>query len=176
MGSRFIIVTLVLSSLLAACNSSKNTPSTSGQVMSEKEKTMEQEEDITTSQVMSDKVISLSKGACRGFCKNYNATIHPDMTATFEGKRNVDLIGNFIGSVNKEQYASLITMLDAMPWADYKEDYIDPLIMDLPSRTLTYGDHSVKYHDRDVPEAIQTAVNEIENLVLGMKWVEDESN
>lgn len=75
-------------------------------------------------------VITIERESCRGFCPAYKMTIYGDGTVDYEGKRNVDNIGQFQKKVSKSKVKELLKAFQEANYMNLENEYDDPSIAD----------------------------------------------
>lgn len=75
-------------------------------------------------------VITIERESCRGFCPAYKMTIYGDGTVDYEGKRNVDNIGQFQKKISKSKVKELLKAFQEANYMSLQNEYDDPSIAD----------------------------------------------
>ncbi len=75
-------------------------------------------------------VITIERESCRGFCPAYKMTIYGDGTVDYEGKRNVQDIGNFQKKISKSKVQELLKAFQEANYMSLENEYDDPSMAD----------------------------------------------
>lgn len=75
-------------------------------------------------------VITIERESCRGFCPAYKMTIYGDGTVDYEGKRNVQDIGNFQKKISKSKVQELLKAFQEANYMNLENEYDDPSVAD----------------------------------------------
>jgi len=75
-------------------------------------------------------VITIERETCRGFCPAYKMTVFGDGTVEYEGKRNVDNIGQFQKKISKGKVQELLKAFQEANYMSLENEYDDPSIAD----------------------------------------------
>jgi hypothetical protein len=75
-------------------------------------------------------IITIERESCRGFCPAYKMTIYGDGTVEYEGKRNVQDIGNFEKKISKGKVQELLKAFQEANYMSLENEYDDPSMAD----------------------------------------------
>jgi Domain of unknown function (DUF6438) len=81
--------------------------------------------------------ISLERGACFGSCPIYKVTLRSDGTATYDGERFVDRIGEYQAQIDLNDYSRLAGFVERAGFLEWNDEYVNENITDLPNYYLT---------------------------------------
>lgn len=74
--------------------------------------------------------ITIERESCRGYCPAYKMTIYGDGTVEYEGKRNVNDIGNFEKKIGKGKVQELLKAFKEANYMSLENEYDDPSMAD----------------------------------------------
>jgi hypothetical protein len=83
-----------------------------------------------------NEVIRIERTPCFGRCPVYQATISKDGTIRYRGERFVEKVGNWKGTVNKQDLARIQRLSDKLGFFSLKASYRLP-VTDLPTTIVT---------------------------------------
>jgi len=99
---------------------------------------------------------SAERGFCFGKCPVYKMNIYNSGYATYEGIRNVEMLGTYSGKFTPQQMNELIASAEGISFFSLDENYDNPNVTDLPSATMSIvinaKRHQVKYRAKFPPE------------------------
>ncbi len=117
-------------------------------------------------------VISMQKTKCFGACPVYTIDIYESGMVYFNGKENVDKIGEFKIRLSKKELNRLIDLFTENRFFDLQDKYVSD-VSDLPT-TYVYFSHNGKRKrimDYDgAPQNLKKLENEVSQLVKIPKW------
>lgn len=117
-------------------------------------------------------IIMMEKTACYGPCPTYKFEVFLDKTARYQGKANVDNIGDFTATLTDEQLDNLKNSFAEADYFSFANVYSSPLT-DLPTTFVYYhnGRESLKVTDYwGAPEELKSLEKEIENIIATIVW------
>jgi hypothetical protein len=121
---------------------------------------------LLSESVPSDFQLQIRQTPCFGQCPAYQLQVDANGLVQYEGKSHVELIGKHSKQLSPQKMVALVEVLKSSDFWDYREEYDDPNIMDLPSSlmscTLDGKTHNVKARVNAPKEfyfLIQTVVN-----------------
>ncbi len=117
-------------------------------------------------------VISMQKTKCFGACPVYTIDIYESGMVYFNGKENVDKIGEFKIRLSKKELNRLIDLFTENRFFDLQDKYVSD-VSDLPT-TYIYFSHNGKRKrimDYDgAPQNLKKLESEVSQLVKIPKW------
>ncbi len=79
--------------------------------------------------------ISLERPGCySGLCGVYKVTFYKRGAAIYEGRRNAERVGKFIGKVSLQDYGKLCHLLEKLDFQSFRDAYVSP---ELHGKTVT---------------------------------------
>ena len=202
MKSIFPIITLSVISLaitFSACNrKSSLTDSNTDRVVAKKdlrnrseapqidkiEKTNESinpGDDIQTTPLRSpfqeepDTVFLIRRTACYGSCPQYTALILSDGNVIYQGKRNVDKIGQYQSKISKRRVFELDGIIQKANFYAFEDEYptSGEKIVDA-SNTIVFSEYQNKRKhiliNHDAPEKLMDLINRMDEFFEELEW------
>lgn len=117
--------------------------------------------------------IKLSKSTCRGKCEAFDLSIFEDGTMVYKGIKNVDLMGEHHGKLDKADHKALLASFKAQKFSEMEDSYLTGA-RDLQTMEVTYGSKTCQYHKRLAPESLKTLVATIEGFINSASWAAPE--
>lgn len=77
--------------------------------------------------------ITIEREGCRGFCPAYKMVIYGDGLVEYEGKRNVDNIGQFQKKISKSKVQEILKAFQEANYMGLQDEYDDPSVADVPA-------------------------------------------
>ncbi len=114
-------------------------------------------------------IIRLSKSSCFGKCKVYNFNIFENKTMTYKGIKNVENIGDFHSTIDKEQYKTLIEYFRTNNFKTFETTYLSGA-RDLQAIEIEYNRQEVKFHKRKAPQLLITILNKLDEIIDEADW------
>jgi hypothetical protein len=90
---------------------------------------------------LSEVSISLSRGACDGFCPVYTVAVHGGGMVAYQGERNVAVSGQDIAMISSESVKDLLEAVYAAGFTDLRDRYLSgysPTVTDEGTVILSY--------------------------------------
>lgn len=115
-------------------------------------------------------IIRLSKSSCFGKCKIYDFSIFKNKTMTYKGVKNVENIGDFNSTIDKEQYDTFIRLLKTNNFEIFETSYLSGA-RDLQSIEIEHNRHIVKFHKRRAPQELITILNILDEIIDEADWI-----
>lgn len=82
-------------------------------------------------------MITFAKSSCFGECPTYTATIMPDGSIDYNGRKFMPLIGSHLIQANKKFAQSILGKANEIGFFNLQDKYDNDKLMDVPSTTLT---------------------------------------
>ena len=118
--------------------------------------------------------VSLERGPCFGSCPVYNVTLRSDGTATWNGERFVDRLGQYEGQVDLNDYDRLTRFVQRAGFFDWQDEYVAGNITDLPNYYLTVVANgetkTVHQYGMDEPPDFWVIATLVDNLAEAIDW------
>lgn len=169
----YIFFTILLASALISCKSSKNaSDKTPQKIESTASATAEKQEKGGDTQIERSVFATIHRGACYGACPTYKMTIYTDLTAEYEGIRNVDLIGKYSSKISQKEYDQFIDVATEIEYMSLEDVYDGP-ITDIPgTRTSIVLDGVRKevYRRYQYPKRILKFEELFDNVMKTASW------
>lgn len=115
-------------------------------------------------------LISLRRGSCRGNCRRYEVKIFENRIAVYIGKRNVDKIGKYKCQVNEEDLSVLKKIFEDLNFERFDDEYLKKGVADLQMIMISYGEKTIKYHNRTAPKELIACFEKIESEFDKLNW------
>lgn len=103
------------------------------------------------------------KGKCIK-CPHYTLDILDSPKANMNGKRNVPVLGESTFTINPDTYKNLRLAFKESGFANFEAEYLTNY-MDLATTTISYGGHTVRFHDRAAPAELLHLGGLIDELI-----------
>jgi hypothetical protein len=117
--------------------------------------------------------ITLRRGACFGTCPIYEVTLNADGTATWDGERFVDLLGQYKGEVDLHDYRRFAAFVQRAGFFDWDPEYLAN-VTDLPDYILTVEAggqaKSVRQNGVDEPPDFWVIAALVDHLATAIDW------
>lgn len=104
------------------------------------------------------------KGKCIK-CPHYNLEIFDSPKANMFGKHNVPVLGESTFVISDVDYKKLTKAFEQANFSNFDTEYFTNY-MDLAKTTISYGGHTVGFHDKAAPEILLSLAQLIDELVL----------
>jgi Domain of unknown function (DUF6438) len=118
--------------------------------------------------------ISLERGACFGTCPIYKVTLRSDGTATWEGERFVDRIGEYQAQIDVNDYGRLADFVERAGFLEWNDEYVVENIADLPNYYLTVvadgTTKTVHQYGKDEPPDFWVIASLVDLLADRAEW------
>lgn len=104
---------------------------------------------------------------CRGFCPAYNMEVDATGKVTYEGRRNVDLMGKYTKEIGVEKVKELIAVLDQYQFETMEDEYGGG-VADLPSvvTEVTRGGKTKRVNNiRQAPAEVNEMQKKLEEII-----------
>ena len=126
--------------------------------------------------------LSLERQSCYGFCPMYTVSVDAQGLVTYNGDRFVKLKGIHKAQLSKNRLTRLYKALERAKLGQYKNQYKDMDVSDLPSAILKVsglkigarvGSKTIDHYfgDKNAPESLTRLENEVDALLGTRKWV-----
>lgn len=109
-------------------------------------------------------IIRLFKSNCFGKCKVYNFNIYENKMMTYKGVKNVENIGDFYSTIDKEQYKSLIDYIRTNNFKTFETTYLSGA-RDSQTIEIEYNRQIVKFHKRKTPQLLIIILNKLDAII-----------
>ncbi len=120
----------------------------------------------------SDFFLAYERTVCYGRCPAYRVEVNAKGEVAYEGKRFVKRIGKYQGMLNAQQKKWLYETLEKVQWENFRGEYDDKGISDLPSTYLTYqanGKH-YKFHLRvGIPQPLRQLSDSLHQFFMNLE-------
>lgn len=113
-------------------------------------------------------LITLEKQECYGTCPVYTVTVSGTGKVVYEGKRFVKKEGKFEKQLSTAQTYKLFNAYECANFFDFKTEYNDELISDLPSTYISFEHRGFKRKILDrynAPEELKDLEKMVEEIV-----------
>lgn len=150
--SKFLMVALLALTVLSACKTKKVNGGAT---------------------VPADFSLEIYHTGCRGNCQAYTIKVGADGAATYNGRRAVEMMGNYTKTLGKGTVAELVKAIQDAHFWDF-EDIYGAGVADLPgvNTTVTMDGKTKKVEDiRDAPQALKDLEAKLEALIGTTDWV-----
>ncbi len=171
MRPKYILFTILLTSSLLSCKSSKNAADGSSENIEATEvstETPEKEE----AQIERSVFATIHRGACYGSCPTYKMTIYSDRSVEYEGIRAVDLIGKYTSTISQKEYDEFIETAEFVDYMNLEDVYDGP-ITDIPGTRTSIVLNGVRkevYRRYQYPKRILKFEELFDNVMNSAKW------
>jgi hypothetical protein len=119
--------------------------------------------------------IVMKKTECYGTCPVYQITISGTGKALYEGKRHVKKIGKFEKQLSSQETKRLFQAYVASNFTDFREEYDDKELMDLPTTYLTFVHRGFSKTIKDyvnAPPELKKLEKMVEEVADSEGWTE----
>lgn len=118
---------------------------------------------------------SIERTPCFGRCPTYVISIYKSGYVVYKGKQWVPNTGIFYTFISKKQLAEISDMADKIGFAELKEAYHDPNIVDVPSTFTTFRiNGKLKRIDNtfgDPPQGLIDFEKFLDDLFTNTQWI-----
>lgn len=122
--------------------------------------------------------IRLSRGACFGTCPIYQVALGADGTATWNGERFVERLGQYRGETDVNEVARLLSFVERAGFLGWGDEYVSGNT-DAPDYILTVesdrGTKSVRQNASEEPPDFWVIAALIDGLAERIDWQADET-
>ena len=125
-----------------------------------------------TNTTQADEFISLENTGCRGYCPAFVFSLNNDGSATYHGRRNVDNMGHFKGTLKDP--APLFKKFQESNFESYENEYLSGLA-DIPRIKITYNQKNIVGHKNKLPEPLLELASLTENEIQNIAWGKTEA-
>jgi hypothetical protein len=122
-------------------------------------------------------VITLTRGACFGFCPVYSVSITGDGQVTYVGRNFVNVTGEQHATVPASEVQALLRRFDAAHFASLQDEY-RARVSDLPTYTVELQRNGVRKSVLDygglsagMPQTVRELQDEIDRVAGTSRWV-----
>jgi hypothetical protein len=118
-------------------------------------------------------VASYERTACFGMCPIFKFTLYSDGSATYVGKNNVNLIGNYHTQLDATALQKLNNVAQKTGYFSMQENYDNPQVTDLPSviTEITNGTELKKVRSRrGAPSDLKTVHSVFDDIIAAARW------
>lgn len=112
-------------------------------------------------------VFTMERTPCFGKCPWDSFTVRADGTILYTGKRDVERIGTYTGSIDLDLVADLRKQLDEIGYFDWDAEY-DANISDLPGINLRYMAKDGSAKAVSIRGEAPTGTEHLNNVMLGL--------
>lgn len=123
-------------------------------------------------------IITLEKTECYGTCPVYTITIFGTGKVMYEGKKHVKKEGKYEKELKDNEVSKLFNAFECANFFDFKSEYTDELLMDLPTTYITFEHRGFKKKIKDyvgAPEELKKLEKMVEEISEGDEgWVKIE--
>jgi hypothetical protein len=159
---RFPFIIILVMSLITACCSPKKTGSNYS-----KEKNYSKD----------SLLVGLERNHCFGKCPEFKAIIYKSGYAEYNGRKNVQYLGQHSGRISPDQLSELYSKIRSYKMESMDTAYINPDIADFPTWSIWISDFKPRKHiliKDDLPAAgINQFGNELDTLFNHIIWTRD---
>lgn len=116
----------------------------------------------------------LETTSCYGTCPVFKLQVYTNGYVKLEGKKHLDLIGQFESSLSKEQMNALKEEFEKISFFNLKDSYTSNFT-DLPTKYITYhkdGESKQVMAYDNIPKDLKSLIKQLENLVDDLDWKE----
>ena len=117
-------------------------------------------------------IVMMERTTCFGACPAFVFNVYPDGSATYEGKSNVMLIGNYTTTISVEQLDILKNSFNEAEFFKFADVY-SANITDLPTTFIYYNDgkQSLKITDYyGAPESLTGLEAKVVSFIEALDW------
>ena len=117
-------------------------------------------------------MMMMERTTCMGDCPAFVFNVYPDGSATYEGKSNVMLIGNYTTTISVEQLDILKNSFNEAEFFKFADVY-SANITDLPTTFIYYNDgkQSLKITDYyGAPEPLTGLEAKVVSFIEALDW------
>jgi len=120
---------------------------------------------------------SIERTVCFGMCPAYKMTIYSDGFVEYEGIRAVDKIGFYTRTISQVRMDSIVNQAKDIGFMDFKDEYDDQMVTDLPSATTTVvidGKKKSVMRRHGYPKRILTLEALFDNIMKSGSWTSED--
>jgi Domain of unknown function (DUF6438) len=150
--SKFLILALLTLVVLGACKTKQGNGGT---------------------QVPADFALEIQHTGCRGNCPTYTIKVAADGAASYEGRRAVEMMGNYAKTLGKGTVDELVKAIKEANFWDFADEYGGE-VADVPgiTTTVTMDGKTKKVKDvRNAPQPLKDMEAKLEALIGTTDWV-----
>lgn len=137
-------------------------------------KSVEKNQVVTLNSIKKEhenKLISIEKTPCFGDCPVYEVSINKDGKVTYNGIKYVDVAGKQEFDLTEKEFKQLKEKLAKKDFSEFKKEYTNPRIADLPSTYITHAGKQIHIRLwKDIPDELVDIHEYIEGLLLSKKY------
>lgn len=122
-------------------------------------------------------MITLTRGACFGFCPAYSVSINEDGEVVYRGERFVHVRGEQRAQISRAEVQRLLDRFDAVNFDDLRDEY-RAHVTDLPTYTITLERNGRTKRVLDyggisagMPRAVRELMDEVDRVAGTERWV-----
>lgn len=148
------LVTLIL--VICSCKASKSTMS------------------VNSGESNSYKVASIKRTSCYGACPEYELTFYSNLTVSYEGIKNVEMIGSYTSKVTQLQMDQIQKRYTEIQFLELDDSYTSA-VSDLPTTYVYFSDGKQKKTVMDytgAPKQLKDLENFLDGFVSQLEWKE----
>lgn len=125
--------------------------------------------------IPADFSLEIQHSGCRGTCPAYSIKVDASGAATYNGRRSVEMMGNFTKTLGKATVGELVKTIKAANFWDF-DDVYGGEVADVPGITtiVTMDGKTKKVNDvRNGPQALKEMEAKLEELIGTTDWVSE---
>jgi hypothetical protein len=119
--------------------------------------------------------IEMKKTECYGTCPVYQITISGTGKALYEGRKHVKKTGKFEKQLSSQETKRIFKAYEASNFTDFREEYNDKDLMDLPTTYLTFTHRGFSKTIKDyynAPQELKKLEKMVEEVADSEGWTE----
>ena len=168
-----ILTTLAFTAVLFACNNERKSAETAAEAIEPPPVTAEGLSNTFGGSTPADSLFfSLERTPCFGTCKAYRVSVYRSGYATYDGRGNVEKLGQHTGFVTEGMMKLLLARTEEAGFFDMQDKY-DADVTDIPSTIMRMAANG---RDKKVigrvgqPAAFKALAAFAEEQLLGVRW------
>ncbi len=117
---------------------------------------------------------SIKRGYCYGTCPVYEMNIYNSGFVTYNGIRNLKLLGRYTATISKEQMIRFFDVVNETGYLQMEDEYDNPGISDLPETTTSVVVNGTRKQVRrryGYPKSITVFEKEFDDLIESENWL-----
>lgn len=141
----------------------------------EKKSTTDSDQPSIQETVAAYEVLRYRKTPCFGICPHFEMVVMSDGQATFNGERNVEMVGTWKGTWNQKQIGRVIKEANRIGYKNLQDEYDNKFVTDLPATYTTInfdgsGDVKTIMNRYQGPAELQSLYKVIDEIILEVEW------
>ena len=119
--------------------------------------------------------LKIKRTGCFGTCPIYEMTLFDDGSASYVGKRFVEVTGRELHDFDKERIETLLRRAARLDFNSLQPVYDNPLISDMESVFIEYNEVVIKVRYKiDVPKELLTLIRDVHQCAIDAGWVKEQ--